>query len=193
MKISHIELSRFKRFKHFPLDISIQPGIPNIILLVGDNGVGKTTILQSIAATLGTATKQIVHPQDLNWMGFISDGFSANHRGSSEIKLTVEFTADELEATKEFYEQSDYSTLSNATAPKQSPKVTLIWNTAPIVEHPISTSPKGAGYLFQFQGRRYAYNLLYNRHFQPSMFERIGGVFWYTEQRTAYSLAPFST
>jgi hypothetical protein len=45
----------------------------------------------------------------------------------------------------------------------------------------------------QFQGRRYAYNLLYNRRPQPDMFKKVGGVFWYHEQRTSYSLAPFQT
>jgi predicted ATP-dependent endonuclease of OLD family len=205
MKVNHLELSRFKRFREFKLDFIIQSGIPNVILLIGDNGSGKTSILQSIAATLGAATKQINNPEELNWSGFTPNMLSASYRGFAEVKLEVEFTEDELTATNEFYKDSDYSTLPDPVAPEQKQLVKLIWNTSPSAKYPVATEPKGTKYFYQFQGRRYAYNLLYNlvslnKHKSPEhiisperIFKRIGGVFWYTEQRTSYSLAPFAT
>jgi predicted ATPase len=191
VKLTKITLNRFKRFRNFELDLSLPPGLPNIVLLVGDNGAGKSTILQAIAAALGTATGQLAGPTDLKWPGFVPESLSASHRGFAEAVLKVEFTEDELTATRQYYERSDYATGENATAPADTPSVTLRWNTDPDAKYPVSTIPAGARYFFQFQGRRYAYNLLYNRSAESDMFRRIGGVFWYTEQRTAYSLAPF--
>jgi predicted ATPase len=192
VKVRQIKLERFKRFRNFSLDIPIEVGIPNIVLLVGDNGTGKTSILQAMAATLGSATRQISSPDELKWPGFVPGSLSASHRGFSEAKVVVEFTPSELTATQEFYEKSDYSKQENAARPAQANSVTLIWKTDPQVTYPVSTQPKGAGHFFQFQGRRYAYNLLYNRDAPDNMFEKIGGVFWYTEHRTSYSLAPFA-
>jgi predicted ATPase len=192
MRVDRIGLSRFKKFQDYSLDLTTEIGLPNIVLLVGDNGTGKTTILQAIAATLGTATQQIRSPEQLDWPGFMSDGLSASHRGFSEVRLDVVFSQDELDATAEFYEKSDYSTLENATYPSKEPEVSLVWNTSPASRYTVATDPRGASHYFQFQGRRYAYNLLYNRNALEGMFERIGGVFWYTEQRTSYSLAPFA-
>lgn len=192
MRVNQIEVRRFKQFREYSLDLATEIGVPNILLLVGDNGTGKTTILQAIAATLGTATRQILSPEQLEWPGFVPDGLSASHRGFSEVRLDVIFDQDELDATQEFYEKSDYSTQENATRPSNDPEVSLVWSSSPESNHPVATEPPSAARIFQFQGRRYAYNLLYNRNAPDSMFERIGGVFWYTEHRTAYSLAPFA-
>lgn len=192
MRINRIKLNRFKSFRQFEIDFDSMVGLPDVFLLVGDNGSGKTTTLQAIAATLGAATKQIPTPLELEWPGFIAGGVSASHRGFSQVTLDMEFSPAELRATQEFYNLSDYSTQDKATEPSLNPQVSLIWDTDPDARYPVSTNPQGASYFFQFQGRRYAYNLLYNRVAQDNMFEKIGGVFWYTEQRTSYSLAPFS-
>ncbi len=192
MRVNKIKLDRFKRFRNLEINFESIVGLPDVFLLVGDNGSGKTTILQAIAATLGTATKQISSPVELEWPGFVTDGLSASHRGFSEVQLDMHFGDEELEATKKFYNLSDYSTQDNATEPSDEIKVRLIWKTSPDARYPVSTHPHGASYFFQFQGRRYAYNLLYNRNALDNMFEQIGGVFWYTEQRTSFSLAPFA-
>jgi predicted ATPase len=192
MKIISIRLERFKRFRDYTLEFYNKVGMPNITVLVGDNGAGKTSILQAIAATLGTATKQINDPAELEWPGFVVDGLSASHRGFSEVTLNMQFEQSELEATQEFYDKSDYPTAPKATRPGNQKELSLIWTTNPDAKYLVSTKPQKASYFYQFQGRRYAYNLLYNRIAEPDMFKKIGGVFWYTEQRTAYTLAPFA-
>ncbi|WP_448564663.1 AAA family ATPase [Trichothermofontia sp.] len=42
----------------------------DLIVLVGVNGSGKTSLLQAIAVTLGTATDRLRNPSDLEWPGF---------------------------------------------------------------------------------------------------------------------------
>ncbi|MFZ4827488.1 MAG: AAA family ATPase [Phototrophicaceae bacterium] len=193
MRIQQIQLERFKQFKDYTLVLEASPyDSTNVTLLIGDNGRGKSTVLQAIAATLATATRQLETPEQLEWAGFLPEGLSANHRGYFEVRLTVEFTEQELKATRRFYERSDYSTLADAVPPKDAHSVALVWTNNPKRKYPVSTDPMGAGYFYQFQGRRYAYNLLSNRQAQEErMFKQIGGIFWYTEQRTSYSLTPF--
>jgi predicted ATPase len=190
MRILRVKLERFKRFKNYELDLNVASAIPDVILLIGDNGSGKTTILQAIAATLGTATTQLDSPLNLDWAGFDVKGISANHRGVSEVHLDIEFDSEELAATQEFFEKSDFATLPNAATPEREEHLTLIWDNHKDRNNSVSTDPSGARYYFQFQGRRYAYDLLYNRRAEENMFKRIGGVFWYTEQRTSHSLTP---
>lgn len=188
MRVTQLQLQRFKGFANYTLHLS-----DDVTLLIGDNGVGKSSILQAIAATLGTATRQIYRANDLNWPGFVVDELASNYRGFADVTLSVQFSADERAATRDFYQWSDYATLSNATEPADYSSVQLHWSNNPQREHEVTTDPAGASVYYQFHGRRYAYNLLHNRNAQPDMFTKIGGVFWYTEQRTAYSLSPFVT
>jgi len=48
MRIDHLELENFKKFEHQTLDLH-----PQFTLLVGDNGAGKTSILDALAVALG--------------------------------------------------------------------------------------------------------------------------------------------
>jgi len=197
MRLNQLQLTRFKRFKDFTLQFSRPIGNSDITLLIGDNGSGKTSILQAIAATLGDATRQLNSPDELNWGGFVPGSLSANYRGNSEVRLDIEFSREEISATSDFYHRSDYPTFPNATAPADAEEITLIWESLPNENkrsENVITDPRGASYYFQFQGRRYAYNLLYNRsqNSDEDLFGQIGGVFWYTEDRKAYTLAPFT-
>lgn len=191
MKITHVRLERFKRFFDTPFDFthpeSKQP--LDLVVLVGDNGSGKSTILQAIAATLGTATGQIGEPKDLDWPGFEYERISASHQGYANVRLNVLFSSDEIEATRAYYRQSDYSTLPNATEPSQHDQVELMMTDEPSAEHAVF-STRGAGAFFQFRGRQYAFSMLKRGMRQRDLFRRVGSVFWYTEQRTAASLTP---
>ena len=62
MKVSSVKLKYFKRFRDLPdLDFTdSETGLAkDLIVLVGMNGAGKTSILQSIAATMGMATGRL--------------------------------------------------------------------------------------------------------------------------------------
>lgn len=52
MKISKIILDNIQCFEHFEIDLSNGGNVPNWTVLLGNNGVGKTTLLRSIALCL---------------------------------------------------------------------------------------------------------------------------------------------
>ena len=48
MRIDRLEIENFKKFLHYTLDLH-----PQFTLLMGDNGTGKTTILDALAIAAG--------------------------------------------------------------------------------------------------------------------------------------------
>jgi predicted ATP-binding protein involved in virulence len=48
MRIDHLEIENFKKFKHQSLELH-----PRFTLLAGDNGAGKTTVLDALAVAMG--------------------------------------------------------------------------------------------------------------------------------------------
>ena len=65
MHVESIRLKNFKRFRDRKFDfIDEETGLVRpLIVFVGENGSGKSTVLQAIAATLGTATRRLHGPQ----------------------------------------------------------------------------------------------------------------------------------
>ena len=61
MKIQSLQLEYFKKFRQQDFDFTdSETGLAkDLIVILGMNGFGKTSILQAIAATLGTESRKI--------------------------------------------------------------------------------------------------------------------------------------
>jgi predicted ATP-dependent endonuclease of OLD family len=102
MKVQSIHLKHFKQFREQSFDFTDpETGLAkNLIVLVGQNGSGKTSILQAIAAVLGNATGRLEKVGDLNWPGFNLELTGSNWRLPTEIKIDIEFSTAEIRATQ---------------------------------------------------------------------------------------------
>lgn len=182
MKVQSLQLKYFKQFQELNLDFTDdETGLAqDLILLIGMNGAGKTSILQAIAAALGKATGRLRSPSDLKWPGFNYELLASNwNRFESDVTIQVQFSASELKAIGEFHQKLQQMGQDLPVAPGESHVVKLRWLGDRV-------QADNAPELFQFQGRRYAKQLLRSEGFQ--VFDRVGTVLWYTEQRTATSL-----
>ena len=182
MKIQSINLKYFKKFKNKKFDFTDpETGLArDIIVLIGMNGAGKTSILQAIAATLGVATGRLQKLPDLEWPGFNYELLGSNWaKFEPEVTLQVQFSSQEIQAVREFQQklQDKGSNLRVSRAGK--PIVDLRWQGE-------SVQANTANELFQFKGREYAKRLLRSEGFE--VFKRVGTIFWYTEQRNSTSL-----
>jgi energy-coupling factor transporter ATP-binding protein EcfA2 len=187
MKVQKLCLRNFKRFNKLDLDFrDRETGLAeDLIVLVGQNGSGKSSILQAIAAMLGAATDRLSGPAELEWPGFDLSLADAAWALPIGIEVDVEFSRDEIEATREYFTRTDMGQDQDKLPPGQSPVVTLRYNPDEgRVEAPMSAE------FFQFHGRRYARMILKYAQEGARLFEQVGDVFWYTEHRTTNSLTP---
>ncbi len=181
MKVQSLHLKNFKRFREQLLDFTDhETGLAkNLIVLVGNNGSGKTSILQAIAAVLGNATGRLKKLNDLNWPGFDLELANNNWQLPTSIKMEVEFSAAEITATKYFYHKNQL--VSHLSPPSDNRFVNLTLQNDKVHANTPET-------LSQFKGRDYAKQIVKTHPEGYKLFEQVGTVFWYTEQRTATSL-----
>lgn len=182
MKIQSIQLKYFKHFRDVTFDFTDdETGLAkDLILLIGMNGAGKTSVLQAIAAALGTATGRLKSPVNLTWPGFKHELLAISWGSfNSQVNLQLQFSKSELNNIAEFHQKLTDMGHDLPVAPGASHLVKLHW----VGERVYADN---AADLLQFKGRQYAKQLVRSEGFQ--VFERVGTVFWYTEQRTATSL-----
>ncbi|WP_017661873.1 AAA family ATPase [Baaleninema simplex] len=184
MKVQSVQLKYFKKFRDSSLLDFTDPetGLArDLIVLIGNNGVGKTSILQAIAATLGVATGRLGNVTELEWSGFHYELLGANWgRFAPEVEVQVQFSSTEIQAVREFQEKSQEMG-RDLHPPSAQHLVTLQWKD-------IKVQANTAAEFFQFKGREYAKQLVRFEGFQ--VFEKVGTILWYTEQRTSTSLTP---
>jgi predicted ATP-dependent endonuclease of OLD family len=180
MKVKSLLLQGYKRFPETnkPFDFYDKDTglIQNLTLIVGENGKGKSTILQAIASLLGTATGKIKKPSSLNWAGY--NYALLNSSSNVKAELTCQFTEDELIATTEL--SSAIKSFGDVSKQLES-SISLDYLRDKLVQTP--------NQLNQFKGRR---NAIEYRKLAPNdwtKLDRVGFIMWYTEHRGSTSLS----
>ena len=109
MKVQRLQLTNFKRFHSQEFDFrDPETGLAeDLIVLVGQNGSGKSSVLQAIAAMLGAATGRLSSPTKLDWPGFDLSLANVAWARPMGIKVDVEFSQDEIEATGEYFARTE--------------------------------------------------------------------------------------
>lgn len=178
MKILYAHIQNFKKIEdewiHFVPKYLDTP--PTLHALLGDNGSGKTTILQAIALTLSLATRRVFNTLHFPWNGFLAERLSS--KGATRVELSVSFESDEIMAIHEAFDQykAHGFPLTNTERPTAESEVTLVYEN----KHVDSINPRG---LWQFRGRYYAKQLLAVEPAAGKLLSRIGDVFWYDQFR----------
>lgn len=130
MKVESIQIQNFKRFDQ--LEIYFKNGILDEVsdryLILGDNGTGKTTLLQAIALPLALATGRIQDISDFDWIGFLPGRYW--RWGDPRIEMQVLFEPEELKATRElahkWYEAQPPEFKRDFVEPGDSQRVRLV-------------------------------------------------------------------
>ena len=101
MKIAHVRITNFKRFDQIEIPIrnSLTKDIADQFLILGDNGTGKTTVLQAVGLCLSMASHRIRRVDEFDWLGWLPGRYGM--WGTPEIEIEVHFTDKEIEATRE--------------------------------------------------------------------------------------------
>ncbi|NMO14794.1 ATP-binding protein [Pyxidicoccus fallax] len=186
MQLTHLRIENFKGIAQLEIPF-IKEGTKQVrplTMLLGDNGSGKTTVLQAMALTLSLATRRTEEPSSFEWPGFLAERVSSS--GSTRVELDVRFEADELAATKELYLLWSKAIQPHAqgvhTPPGNHQDVRLVYQDGFV--HAL----QGEGALAQFLGRFFIRYLLRTHPSLRQSFSRVGDVFWFDQHRNLMSL-----
>lgn len=184
MKIKSLSLNNYKRFNNWSRNFCDEAGNPHdMILIVGNNGSGKSSILQAIAMLIGSAVKPFTAPSDLNYPGFKWDNIQ---RGKVPVSVQADlvFSKVEIDATRrlstslrERFPDREF------LPPADRSEITLSLNYS---ENKVRSNSHTA--FLQTQGYQYALQLSkFERKFDR-LFQDVGSIYVYHEQRTASSI-----
>ncbi|WP_413164205.1 AAA family ATPase [Capilliphycus salinus ALCB114379] len=184
MKVESISIQNFKQFEKLEVIFKNQilQEVSNRFLVLGDNGTGKTTLLQAIALPLALATGRIQTVSNFDWIGFLPERYW--RWGTPRIELELSFEEEELEATREIAQKwydaqpSEFKKETPFIQPGNSRIVRLI------LEGDYWKAGETPAERLQFRGRYYTQSFI-NRNAQSvrSYFSKLPGIFWFDQFR----------
>jgi hypothetical protein len=188
VKIKRVEIDNFKGVKHFEHSFEGYGREPRFLTcLVGDNGSGKTTVLQAIALVLSLASRKTQDGSSLAWKGFLPERMSS--LGPTRIALHLEQEEMDIrtvQALFDLWEESASlpSRMDLRASPLERPsslkQFSLVYDGRKL------TSPEGNPAINQLLGRHvlkeYA-ETAYVRHRANSDYPFPGDVFWFDQYR----------
>jgi len=187
MRLKKLELRNFKKFvnqKSYNFQRSNKyDSDSDLTLIVGNNGAGKSSILQAIVLVTATASREEFNIESFDW-----PGFEYKHMQTGglpcEINCTYEFSDNELDSTVVFAQQLIEKGIQSGV-PSREKEVELKFDyvTSKVV------TEFGPNTYHQFSGYQYAKRLAKLSVGKNDLFEKVGNIYWYTEQRTSYSIS----
>lgn len=182
MKLQHVRIENFKGIREleFSLLREDESAAP-LTGLLGDNGSGKTTVMQAIALTLSLATRRTPDIGRFQWHGFLPERVGS--LGVTRVELTVRFDPEEVRRVGELFrdwydhQSSDWRQSRRIVEPTQFEEVVLVLEQGNI------GSPQGFGAVCQFLGRYYVKALLKSQPHRRNAFADLGDVFWFDQFR----------
>lgn len=181
MKLSSLHIHEFKRFRDFSLSLrnAATDEIAQQFLILGDNGTGKTTLLQAIALCLSRVSHKIHTVEDFDWLGWVPGRFQ--RWGRPVIELEIEFADDEIAATKEAARRWYENQRGNDSRPPFIEPPDSRFVRVRLEGERFSTGNPNEHYLFG--GRAYAASLLRTDPSARELFPRLPGIFWFDQFR----------
>lgn len=188
MKLRSLTLRNFKKFV-LPTTFSFIDTEGNVnaqSLIIGNNGSGKTSILQAIVSLIAPVIRDNLLPDGIAWPGY---DYRLLKSGSLplSVEAEIEFCEKEIEATRRFVtelnEQGSYERKLVLPGRKKTVSIHLIYDLNRI--KPIRSSLND---LYQFKGYQYAKMLAPLTTDKSTLFSDVGNIYWYTENRTSTSI-----
>ena len=185
MKIKNIKLRNYKRFVA-EKDISFLNSdgkVNDLTLIVGNNGTGKSSLLQAIVAVIAPLTRERFEASTIDWNGF-EYRFIQNGQMPLLLQATIEFSECELEETVNYAKKlNEYG--DELDIPNKNKEVSVKFD---YTKNKSVVLGKGDGNFHQFSGHQYASKLTSFEPNRTKLFENVGNIYWYTEQRNSYNV-----
>ena len=185
MKIKSLTLQNYKKFifqKNFSF-CNTDGDVNDITLILGNNGSGKSSILQAITILLASVTRDKFSLENLDWSGYDYKHLQTGAR-QPRVEAKIIFSEQERETTRQFAKELQKQGI-NLGNPPDLPEITLSLD----YQNKKVKAQGGANAYYQFSGHQYAKRLASLTPNKVTLFEKVGNIYWYSEQRNAYSLS----
>ncbi len=185
MKLKWVSIRNFKGIEKVEIDFMGSSGPRQVTALLGDNGSGKTTVLQAIALVLSMATGRTNVPWRFNWDGFLSERVSS--RGETEVEIKVLFEEDEIKATQELYQRWSKGPATKRSSysvdpPGNQTEIFLKYKWGELESSQVSINEKPHGVSI-FQGRYFLNEIIKTDPSDKGEFFKLGDIFWFDQNR----------
>ena len=183
MKLKHLRIENFRGVRELEIDfISPVSGQPRqLTCLIGDNGSGKTTVLQAIALVLSLATRKSPDVAGFRWYGFLPERVST--LGATRVELEIAFDDVEIRQTAELFERwrasqsAEWLDSHRVVEPAAHLELNLVFDGERL------RCSQGYAGQNQFLGRYYIRRLLKTHPFLRDRFANLGDVFSFDQYR----------
>ncbi|MCZ8090332.1 ATP-binding protein [Flavobacterium sp.] len=181
MKVRKLKLVNYKKFVvEKNIDFTNTENEVNYkTLLIGENGCGKTSVLQAIVFLVASLTKEKFTIEKMNWQGF-DLRLAQTGKMPLQIEAEIEFTDEEIENTGNSINQLINKGFELYTLRKVSNIATIFYDF-----QKQRVSVKNVKQLNLFKGYQYAKMLTSYENNTASLFDNIGNIYWYTDLRMA--------
>ncbi len=185
MHIKKITLQNYKGFiKPRTFSFTDSDGLANEkTLIIGNNGTGKTSLLQAIVILLASAIRKKFNPKKLDWPGF---EYRLLQTGSLPLKIEAEiiFSDNEIETTRNYAQRLKETGVKRPSLPDAHKNIEIFFDY-----NRNKSVAKGQKEVFhQFSGYQYAKKLASLTPEKNLLFQDIGNIYWYTEQRSSHNI-----
>lgn len=183
MKIKEITLRNYKRFvEEKTIFFHKDDEINDLTLIVGNNGTGKTSLLQAIVMMIAPLTRNNFSVEGIDWSGFEYRFIQSGGRIPLKIEATIHFSEEELNETI-LYAERLKELEKKLVIPNKNKEIKIFFDYEN--GKPFTKNPKDS---YQLSGYQYAKQLTAFEADKSKLFEKVGNIYWYTEQRTSYSV-----
>lgn len=189
MKIKEIKLRNYKRFLQEKIISFCNPQgeVNDVTLITGENGSGKSSVLQAIAILLGGVAKVDFRPNQLEW-GNLEYRLIPAGRMPVKVEAKILFKQKEIETAKTFFSiLHDIEDKFSFTNSFNKIAISLDYENNKILTKVDNHDNDSA--ILQFKvhslAKRYAITLVD----KIKIFETAGNIYWYTENRNTYNVS----
>lgn len=186
MKLKRLYIRNFKGIKEVEIDFMGPSGPRQLTCLVGDNGAGKTTVLQAISYYFSMIKEPVTKKMGISWNGILTERISS--LGDTHVEMDFIFSDSEVNLINDVFQIwvdmfSGQNNLLSGEPKFKGNEVKFKFELGKII------TPKNTDSKYRLLiGRELTEAVSKSRPALREEFNSLGDIFWFTQYRSHGSI-----